>query len=105
MESEVLRIFYNDIHQVIAHPRDVALLLYQEGVVAEGVLDEVTDPARPSSEKTDVIMRAVSKAVKGDPKKLLMLIAVLGNFAESVPVANRMKERLRAHWSCETSRE
>ena len=101
MESEVLREFYHVITEVIAHPRDVALLLYQEGVVAEGVLDEVFVPARPSSEKKDAIMRAVSAAVKGDPKKFLVLIAVMGTFAESAPVARRMRDALRAHWLCE----
>ena len=72
MESEVLRGFYSDITQVITHTREVALLLYQEEMVAEGVLDKVIVPAKPSSEKIDAIMRAVSAAVKGDPTKLLM---------------------------------
>ena len=66
--------------------------------MAEGLLDEVFVPARPSSEKKDAIMRAVSAAVKGDPKKFLVLIAVMGTFA---PVARRMRDALRAHWLCE----
>ena len=103
MESEVLRKFYSDIHQVIVHPRDVTLLLYQEGVVAEAVLDEAIVPAKPSPEKTVALMRAVSAAVKGDPKKLLVFIAVLEKFPESAPVASRMRDELRAHWLCESS--
>ena len=105
MESEVLRKFYSDITEVIAHPRNVALLLYQEGVVSEEVLDKVIVPAKPSSEKKDAIMRAVSAAVKGDPKKFLVLITALERFAESAPVASRMRDALRAHWLCEPSRE
>ena len=101
----MLRRFYSDITEVIAHPRNVALRLYQEGVVAEEVLDEVIVPAKPSSEKKDAIMRAVSAAVRGDPKKLLVFIAVLGKFAESAPMASRMRDALRAHWSCEPFKE
>ena len=101
MESEVLRRFYSVITEVIAHPRDVALLLYEEGVVAEGVLDEVTVPAKPSPEKKDAIMRAVRAAVRGDPKKLSVFITTLEKFSESAPVASRM----RAHWSCEPCSE
>ena len=105
MESEVLRNFYSDITEVMAHPRKVALQLFQEGVVAEPVLDEVNVPARPPSEKKDAIMRAVSAAVKGDPKKFLVFIAVMQMFAEAAPVANRMKNALREHWSCEPPKQ
>ena len=97
----MLRNFYSDITEVMVHPRNVALKLYQEGVVAEPVLDEVNVPARSSLEKKDAIMRAVSAAVRGDSKKLLVFIAVMQMFAESAPVANRMKNVLREHWSCE----
>ena len=93
----MLRRFYSDISEVIAHRREVALLLFQEGVVAEGVLHDVIVQAKPSSEKKNAIMRAVSAAVRGDPKKFLVLIAVLEKFAESAPVASRMREALRAH--------
>ena len=98
MEWNVLKDFYKSIHDVIAHPRDVALLLFQEGVVSEEVLGEVNVETRSLSEKNTAIMRAVSAAVKGDPKKLLILIAVLKRFAESTPVAKQMKEVLHSHW-------
>ena len=100
IETEVLRRFYSDIQEVMAHPRNTASLLYQEGVISEGVLN-----TEPSSEKNSAIMRAVSAAVKGDRKKLLVLIAVLDKFAESAPVASRMRDALRSHWLGESSRE
>ena len=99
-ESEVLRRFYSDVQEVIAHPRSAASLLYQEGVISEEVLN-----TEPSSEKNAAIIRAVSAAVKADPKKLLVLIAVLNRFAESAPVASRMRDALRSHWLGESSRE
>ena len=34
MKSEVLRSFYTNVIEVIIHPRDMVLLLFQEGVVA-----------------------------------------------------------------------
>ena len=106
MELEVLRRFYKHIHEVIAHPRDVTLLLFQEGVVSKETLGEVIVETKPISEKNVSIMRAVSSAVKGDPKKLLMLIAVLDRFAESAPVASRMRDGLRSQWlQCTTAVE
>ena len=99
MESEVLRRFYSDIQEVIAHPRNTASLLYQEGVISEEVLN------KPSSEQSAAVMRAVSSAVKADPKKFLVLIAVLDRFTESAPVASRMRDALRSHWLGESSRE
>ena len=96
MESEALRRFYNDTQEAIAHPGSVAGMLYQEGVVAERVVSEVNDHGL-CSEKNAAIMRAVGAAVRADPKKLWVLIAVLEQFAESAPVAKRMRDELHSH--------
>ena len=95
VESDVLRCFYSDTQEAIAHPGSVAATLYQEGVVAEGVVGEVKDRGL-CSEKSATIMRAVGAAVKADPKKLWVLIAVLEKFAESAPVAKRIRDELRS---------
>ena len=96
VESEVIRSFYNSIQEVIAHPGGVTAMLYQERVVSEGVVDEVVVSNKPCSEKNAAIMRAVGAAVRGDPKKIWILIAVLESFAESISVANRMRDVLRS---------
>ena len=96
VESEVLRCFYGDIQEVIANPESVARWLYQEGVVAEGIVGDVNDHGL-CSEKNAAIMRAVSAAIKADPKKLWVLIGVLKKFAESAPVASRMRDELHSH--------
>ena len=46
----MLRSFNSNIQKVIAHPRSVALLLYQEGMISEEVLN------KPSSEKNTAII-------------------------------------------------
>ena len=94
LESEVLRRFFSNIHETIVQPRDVAFLLYQEGVVSEQVVDEVVVTGKPCSEKNAAVMRAVEAAVKADPKKVWILIGVLEKFAEPAPVASRMREEL-----------
>ena len=42
-------------------------------------------------------MRAVDAAVRGDPQKLWVFIAVMEKFAQSAPVASRMTDELRSH--------
>ena len=96
-ESKVLRSFYSDVTEVIVHPGKVAPLLFQEGVVAEAVLDEVLVATKPSSEKNHAIMRAVSAAVKADCLKIWVFIAVLEKSPESAPVASRMRDALCSH--------
>ena len=97
VESEVLRRFYGDIHEVIVHPRKVASLLFQEGVVSEEVVDKALVSAEPYSEKNAAIMRAVSAAVKADPKNLQVFIAVLEKSPESAPMANKMRDALQRY--------
>ena len=100
MDSEVLRDrlrrFYSDIQEAIAHPGRVVAMLYQEGVVSEEVVGKVDDH-KLCSEKNSAIMRAVGAAVRADHKTLWVLIAVLEKFAESAPVASRMRDELRSH--------
>ena len=95
-EFEVLRSFYCDVHDSIAHPRKTALLLFKEGVVSHGVLDDMFDSAKPLGEKTAAIMRAVCAAVIADPERIRVLIAVLEKFAKTAPVASRMRNKLRS---------
>ena len=96
MESEVLRGLYSDIQDVIAHPGGVASMLYQEGVVSEEVVGEVVVSTKSYSEKNAAIMRAVGAAVRADPSKLWVVVAVLEKFAESAPVASKLRNELRS---------
>ena len=96
LELEVLRRFYSNILDVIQHPVGVGTMLFQEAMVSEKV-DKIVTPAKPLLEKNAAIMRAVSAAVRTDAKKLWVLIAVLEKFAESAPVASRMRDKLRSH--------
>ena len=93
MESEVLRHFYGDLHEVITDPARVARLLYQEGIVPDHVLHVVNITALPLDQKNATIMDAVRAAVKADPKTLWILIAVLEKI-QSAPLAKRMREKL-----------
>ena len=95
--SDVLRHFFSDIQNAIAHPGSAASMFYQEGVVSEDVVGEVAASAKPWSEKNASIMRAVGAAVGTDPKILWVLIAVLEKFRESAPIAIRMRDALRSH--------
>ena len=94
VESEVLRNNFSCIHEAIAHPLDMVLLLYQEGVVSKEAVGEVAVSTRPLLEKNAAIMRAVEAAVGAEPKKLWVLISVLERFSESAPVADRMRKEL-----------
>ena len=94
--AEVLRRFYSQIQGAIAHPGSAATMLYEEGVVAREVVDEVTDRELDLDKKV-AIMRAVSAAVEVDPNKLWGLIAVLKKFSESAPLASRMRDDLHSH--------
>ena len=42
-------------------------------------------------------MRAVSAAVRADPKKLQVLIAVLEKSPESAPMSRKMRDALKRH--------
>ena len=68
-------------------------MLFEEGVVAQEVVDEVNDRELYLNKKSAII-RAVSVAVTADPRKLWVLIAVLEKFDESAPVASRMRDEL-----------
>ena len=91
--EEVLRCFYSQIQEAIEHPGGVAAMLYEEGVVAKELLRKVNE----HSDKNAAIMSSVNAAVGADPKTLWVLIAVLEKFAESFPVASRMRDKLRSH--------
>ena len=91
---EVLRQFYSDIQESIAHPRKVASLLVSEAVVSEDTTEILS---KPLSERNAAIMRSIRVAVRADPKKMWVVIAVLEKFTESFPVASKMREVLKRH--------
>ena len=94
---DVLRHFYSDIQECIAHPGDVASSLFSEGVISEGVLGEAELSSKSLSERNAGIMRAIRVAVRADPRRVWVVIAVLEKFAESAPVARRMRGELESH--------
>ena len=95
--SEIFRRFFCDIQDVIAHPLSTATLLFQEGVISHEVVGDVEASNKALSEKNAAIMRAVRAAVRADSSRLWVLIAVLEKFAESAPVACRMRDELVSH--------
>ena len=66
--------------------------MFQEGVVSEETLSEVT-AGRPAERKA-ALMRAVMAAVKGECGKLRVVIAVLEKFAESYPLARAITSEI-----------
>ena len=97
VEVEVLSYFYNDIQECIAQPGGVAVMLFSEGVVSEEVLDQAELFTKSPSEKNAEIMSAVTVAVKANPKRVWILIAVLEKGPKSAPVASRMRGALEIH--------
>ena len=88
--ADVLRRFYSQIQEVIEYPTRVAAKLYEKGVVSKDLLRKVDD----REDKSAAIMSSVNTAVRADPKKLWVLIAVLEEFAESDIVASKMRHEL-----------
>ena len=66
--------------------------MFQEGVVSEETLSEVT-AGRPAERKA-ALMRAVLTAVKGECGKLKVVIAVLEKFAESYALARAISREI-----------
>ena len=93
--SEMLRQFFSDIQKVMVYPVSVVAKLYQEGVVSEDLVNEV-DVSRPYSEKNAAILRAVRAAIRTDPERLWVFIAVLEGFPESAPLGRKMRNELRS---------
>ena len=97
MELEIVRRFYSDIQNAVMHNIvGIAALLYQEGVVAEEVVDEAR-LSKPPAEKTVAILQAVSAAVKIDSKTFWVLLSVLEKFPVTACLANRVKDAVDLH--------
>ena len=62
--------------------------------MSEEVLDQAELSTISPSERNAAIMRAVRVAVRADPKKMWVLITVLEKFAESAPLAVKMRGAL-----------
>ena len=94
----ILQRHYSDISSVLLHPTEVAGMLFQEGVVSEETLSEVT--AGKPAERRAALMRAVMAAVKGECGKLKVVMAVLEKFAESYPLASLITSEIGRRVQC-----
>ena len=94
-EFGVLRQFYSQIEAVL-DPVIVAKLLWQDGLLTDAQLDNAEQSSTPLEQRRADIMSAVRRVVRGDPKKLWVLITALEKFPASVPVANKMRQALNS---------
>ena len=83
----------------ILNPVHVASLLRQERVVADDLLDEVSDMTRFTlAEKTASIMRHVEGAVRVNPKSFWVFVSVLERSGPSAcHVAKKMRDTVDLH--------
>ena len=95
VESRVLRQFYSQIEAVL-DPVEVGRLLWQDGLLTDAQLDNAEQSSTPLEQRRADIMSAVRRVVRGDPKKLWVLITALEKFPASVPVANKMRQALNS---------
>ena len=98
-ELTVFRKLYNDVQVSILNPVRVASLLRQEGVVADDLLDEVSDMNRfTQAEKTASIMRHVEGAIRVNPRNFWAFVAVLEKSGPpACHVAKRMRDNVDLH--------
>ena len=94
-EYGVLRQFYGQIEAVL-DPVEVAKLLWQDGLLTDAQLDNAEQSSTPLEQRRADIMSAVRRVVRGDPKKLWVLITALEKFPASVTVANKMRQALNS---------
>ena len=92
-ESDVFRCFYSEIEAVL-DPAAVARLLWQGGVLTDAQLDEAEHESTSLSQRKSDIMSAVRKVIRGDSRKIWVLVAVLEKFPASCLIARRMREEL-----------
>ena len=91
----VLRQFYTQIEAVL-DPVAVAKLLWQDGLLTDNQLDNAEQSSTPLEQRRADIMSAVRRVVRGDSKKLWVLITALEKFPASVTVANKMRQALNS---------
>ena len=94
-ESRVLKRFYSQIEAVL-DPVEIARLLWQDDLLTDAQLDNAEQSSTPLEQRRADIMSAVRRVVRGDPKKLWVLITALEKFPASVTVANKMRQALNS---------
>ena len=92
-ESDVFRHFYSEIEAVL-DPAAVARLLWQGGVLTDAQLDEAEHESTSLAQRKSDIMSAVRKVIRGDSRKIWVLVAALEKFPASCLIARRMREEL-----------
>ena len=94
----MLKRFYSQIEAVL-DPVEVAKLLWQDDLLTDAQLDNAEQSSTPLEQRRADIMSAVRRVVRGDPKKLWVLITALEKFPASVTVANKMRQSLNSEMS------
>ena len=92
-QSEVFRRFYSKIEAVL-DPAAVARLLWQGGVLTDAQLDEAEHESTSLAQRKSDIMSAVRKVVRGDSRKIWVLVSALEKFPASCHIARRMRKEL-----------
>ena len=92
-ESDVFRHFYSEVEAVL-DPAAVARLLWQGGVLTDAQLDEAELTSTSLAQRKSDIMSAVRKVIRGDSRKIWVLVAALEKFPASCLIARRMREEL-----------
>ena len=91
----VLRQFYSQIEAVL-DPVHIGRLLWQDGLLTDAQLDNAEQSSTPLEQRRADIMSTVRRVVRGDPKKLWVLITALEKISASVTVANKMRQALNS---------
>ena len=92
-ESDVFRHFYSEIEAVL-DPAAVARLLWQGGVLTDAQLDEAEHESTSLAQRKSDIMSAVRKVIRGDSRKIWVLVAALEKFPAACLIARRMRKEL-----------
>ena len=93
-EERVLQRHYDDLRRVIVHPLGVATQLVQEGVASSDLVEAVSRQGTTTSQKNVAILDAVWASIHSDPERFEVVMGVLENSTEAVPLVRKMKEQL-----------
>ena len=93
-EERVLQCHYDDLRRVIVHPLGVAIQLVQEGVASSEFRLAVNRQGTTTSQKNVAILDAVWASIHSDPERFEVVMGVLENSTEAVPLVRKMKEQL-----------
>lgn len=91
--EEVFRRHYNTIATAILHPLEVTDLLIEKGILASQLKFDV-QKKHSLETRVDLLMRAVTAAVKINSDYLKVFIAILEQFPEAAEVAKIMSNEL-----------